>query len=46
MKAIAINGSPRRGGNTQFMLKKVFEFLEPAGWSTEYRQLGGKPVRG
>lgn len=46
MKAIAINGSPRPGGNTEIMLKKVLEPLETAGWSTEYRQIGGKPVRG
>jgi multimeric flavodoxin WrbA len=46
MKAIAINGSPRPGGNTEIMLKKVLEPLEAAGWSTEYRQIGGKPVRG
>jgi multimeric flavodoxin WrbA len=46
MKAVAINGSPRAGGNTEIMLKKVLEPLEAAGWSTEYRQIGGKPVRG
>lgn len=46
MKAIAINGSPRPGGNTEIMLKKVLEPLEAAGWSTEYRQIGGKPVQG
>jgi len=46
MKAIAINGSPRPGGNTEIMLKKVLEPLVAAGWSTEYRQIGGKPVRG
>ncbi|MEW6530528.1 MAG: flavodoxin family protein [Thermodesulfobacteriota bacterium] len=46
MKAIAINGSPRPGGNTEIMLKKVLEPLEAAGWSTGYRQIGGKPVRG
>ena len=34
MKAIAINGSPRRGGNTEIMLKKVLEPLEAAGWRT------------
>jgi multimeric flavodoxin WrbA len=28
------------------MLKKVLEPLEDGGWSTEYRQIGGKPVRG
>ena len=46
MKAIAINGGPRAGGNTEIMLKKVLEPLEAAGWSTEYLQIGGKPVRG
>jgi len=46
MKAIAINGSPRSGGNTEILLKKVFEPLEAAGWSTTYRRIGGKPVRG
>lgn len=46
MKVIAINGSPRPGGNTEIMLKKVLEPLEVAGWNTEYRQIGGKPVRG
>jgi multimeric flavodoxin WrbA len=46
MKAIAINGSPRAGGNTEILLKKVLEPLEAAGWSTEYLRIGGKPVRG
>ena len=46
MKALAINGSPRSGGNTEIMLKKVLEPLEAAGWNTEYLQIGGKPVRG
>ena len=46
MKALAINGSPRSGGNTEILLRKVLEPLETAGWSTEYRQIGGKPVRG
>lgn len=46
MKAIAINGSPRAGGNTEIMLRKVLEPLAAAGWSTEYLRIGGKPVRG
>lgn len=46
MKAIAINGSPRAGGNTEIMLKKVLEPLEVAGWETEYLRIGGKAVRG
>jgi len=46
MKAIAINGSPRPGGNTEIMLEKVLEHLEAAGWSTELPRIGGRPVRG
>jgi len=46
MKAIAINGSPRKGGNTEILLKKVLEPLAAAGWETEFVQLGGKKIRG
>ncbi|MGA2554657.1 MAG: flavodoxin family protein [Verrucomicrobiota bacterium] len=46
MKAIAINGSPRKGGNTEILLKKVLAPLAAAGWETEFVQLGGKPIRG
>ena len=46
MKAIAINGSPRKGGNTETLLRKVLEPLAKAGWDTEFIQLGGKPIRG
>jgi multimeric flavodoxin WrbA len=46
VRAVAINGSPRQGGNTEVMLKKVLEPLEAAGWSTEYLKVGGRPVRG
>lgn len=44
MRAVAINGSPRPGGNTENLLKKVLEPLETAGWSTEYRQIGIQAV--
>ena len=46
MKAIAINGSPRPGGNTEIMLKKALAPLEAAGWETEYVRIGGMPLRG
>jgi multimeric flavodoxin WrbA len=46
MKVIAINGSPRRGGNTEILLKHVLDTLEAESWRTQYRQIGGKPVRG
>jgi multimeric flavodoxin WrbA len=46
MKAIAINGSPRKGGNTENLLKQVLAPLAAAGWETEFVQLGGKEIRG
>lgn len=46
MNAIAINGSPRKGGNTEILLKKVLAPLASAGWQTEFIQLGGNPIRG
>jgi multimeric flavodoxin WrbA len=46
MKAIAINGSPRKGGNTETLLRKVLEPLSQAGWDTEFIQLGGKLIHG
>lgn len=46
MKAVAINGSPRKGGNTDILLHKVLEPLTQAGWETECIQLGGKTIRG
>jgi multimeric flavodoxin WrbA len=46
MKAVAINGSPRKGGNTEILLKKVLAPLAAAGWETEFVQMGGKPIRG
>lgn len=46
MKVIAINGSPRKGGNTEALIHKVFEPLEAAGIETELAQIGGRAVRG
>jgi multimeric flavodoxin WrbA len=46
MKAVAINGSPRKGGNTEILLKKVLEVLTEAGWDTEFVQVGGKTIQG
>ena len=46
MKALAINGSPRPGGNTEILLKKVLEPLAAAGWQTEFIQLGGQDIHG
>lgn len=46
MYAIAINGSPRKGGNTEALLRETLKPLENAGWETEYVQVGGRKIRG
>lgn len=46
MYALAICGSPRKGGNTEILLKNVLKPLEQKGWETSYIQVGGQPIRG
>jgi multimeric flavodoxin WrbA len=46
MKILAINGSPRKEGNTSQMLETVLAVCTQAGHVTELYQAGGKPVRG
>ena len=46
MKVIGINGSPRKSGNTEILIKTVFTELEKEGIETEFIQLGGKPIHG
>lgn len=46
MKAVAINGSPRKDGNTFTMLNKVLNRLEEHGVETKLIQVGGKNIHG
>lgn len=46
MKVVAINGSPRRDGNTHDMLEAALQPLVDAGHNCEIIQIGGKDVRG
>ena len=46
MKVLAINGSPRKDGNTKIIIDRVFQPLQQAGIETEFYQLGGKRVHG
>ncbi len=46
MKAIAVNGSPRKNGNTYIMLKAVLDELEKRGIETELIQAGGRDIHG
>lgn len=46
MYAIGINGSPRKGGNTEMLVNTVLGALAGKGWETEFAQLGGEKIRG
>src|SRR6056297_170555 len=46
MKVTAFNGSPRRGGNTEIMLRRVMDELTTAGMDCDFVQLGGQLVHG
>ncbi|KFN38413.1 FMN reductase, partial [Smithella sp. F21] len=46
MKVIAINGSPRKKGNTAMLLDTVLAELKKEGIETEQVQLGGKKIHG
>ncbi len=46
MYAIAVNGSPRKGGNTESLLTTVLAELDRRGWETELVKVGGTAIRG
>lgn len=46
MKVVAINGSPRKGGNTHALLTRVCGRLQRHGIETEIVVIGGRPIRG
>ena len=46
MKAVAINGSPRKGGNTEILLREVLKPLDEAGWETKLIQVKGLKLHG
>ena len=46
MKVLGINCSPRKGGNTEILLKEVFKPLEENKIKTELIQIGGKKISG
>ena len=43
MKVVALNGSPRKGGNTEICLKLIEEELNKQGIEMEIIQVGNKP---
>ncbi len=46
MYALAINGSPRKGGNTEVLLQEVLAELKNGDWETELVKVGGTAIRG
>lgn len=46
MKVLAINGSPRKLGNTRKLLEAALAPLAAAGWETELVQVGGQDLHG
>lgn len=46
MKVLAFNGSPRKGGNTEILLKEVLSVIESQGIETELIQVGGQNIKG
>lgn len=46
MYAVAINGSPRKGGNTEILLQEVLTELKRDHWDVELVQVGGTAIRG
>ena len=46
MYAIAVNGSPRKAGNTETLLREVLSELDEGGWETELVKVGGTAIRG
>lgn len=46
MKVVAFNGSPRKGGNTEYLIKKVLSVLESKGIETELVQIGTMDLKG
>jgi len=46
MKVLALNGSPKKNGNTRQMLEAALAPLAKAGWETEVVQVGGRNLHG
>jgi len=44
--AVAVNGSLRKGGNIEILLKQVLSELDAGGWETELVKVGGTAIRG
>lgn len=46
MKVLAINGSPRQGGNTSVALEEMHKIFDTAGIAMDVLQIGNQAIRG
>ncbi|MDD1729580.1 MAG: flavodoxin family protein [Methanospirillum sp.] len=46
MKVVAFSGSPRKEGNSERMIRRVFDILEEEGIQTEMVRIGGRLLQG
>ncbi|MDR2526666.1 MAG: flavodoxin family protein [Rickettsiales bacterium] len=46
MKVVAVNGSPRKDGNTSIMLRKILNIIEKNNIETKFLQVGGTNIHG
>lgn len=46
MKVLILNGSPRKGGNTEIALKEMEDVFQEEGIEVETVQVGNLPIRG
>jgi len=45
MRVLGISGSPRHGGNTEFLISTALSVLTEAGLETEFVSLAGRPIK-
>ncbi len=45
MKILAVSGSPRKGGNTEFLLQAALDVCSQEGAETELLLLAGRPIK-
>jgi multimeric flavodoxin WrbA len=45
MRVLGISGSPRRGGNTDILIKKALATLQEEGIETEFLSLADRPIK-
>ncbi|MDY0167087.1 MAG: flavodoxin family protein [Thermoguttaceae bacterium] len=45
MKVLGVSGSPRRGGNTEFLVQTALNVCVQEGAETEFLSLAGRPIK-